>query len=290
MPRGPVQVRIINNQSSSMAALLVSGLSDAQDTRMAVAFVSKAGLDLLRPAIDGALARDATLEFLVGLDMEITDPAALQDLYNLSRQSLQARLYCYASATAIAMYHPKLYLMRRNSNVTTIVGSSNLTPAGLERNVEVNAVLSGTTRDGAIAEAYDTYEHLKRLPGRFLPDEELVDLYKELGARRRSRQRELERDPAIAQLRTAYKAKLAALRVDNRPQLGKRNLVGWLELIYDSLPNGNFTNAQAYANLEFYSSYYPNNVNIKAKIRQKLQDLRDIGLIEWRGHGRWYRL
>jgi len=42
--------------------------------------------------------------------------------------------------------------------------------------------------------------------------------------------------------------------------------------------------------IDEFSSIYPNNQHIEAKIRQILQQLRDLGIITSLGEGRWIKI
>ena len=66
--------------------------------------------------------------------------------------------------------------------------------------------------------------------------------------------------------------------------------MGWLELVYDALPDGEFTNDLVYASESEFRLRYPDNLNIRAKVRQQLQVLRDMRLIEHVATGRWRKL
>ena len=120
------------------------------------------------------------MEFLVGLDMRSTDPQALETLYSVCSSHPGAAMYCYASLTPAGIYHPKLYLLKGDEDATCIIGSSNLTEGGLKKNVEVNAIIEGTTSDEVISDAYSAYNRLKFHPKRVVPDEEFLELYRQL--------------------------------------------------------------------------------------------------------------
>jgi type II restriction enzyme len=67
---------------------------------------------------------------------------------------------------------------------------------------------------------------------------------------------------------------------------------GWTTLtlrIVRSLKESVFTLGQLYQREGQFATSYPGNRNIRAKVRQQLQVLRDLGYIEFRGHGS-YRL
>jgi type II restriction enzyme len=65
--------------------------------------------------------------------------------------------------------------------------------------------------------------------------------------------------------------------------------VGWVKLVYDHLPEREFTTNQVYENEPEFSRFYPENRTIRAKIRQQLQVLRDMGLIKHIGKSRWIK-
>lgn len=71
------------------------------------------------------------------------------------------------------------------------------------------------------------------------------------------------------------------------------NLTGWKLEVFnclDSIDNKTFILNEAYAFEDFLSKKYPGNSNVKDKIRQQLQFLRDLGLIEFKGGGVYRKL
>jgi len=63
---------------------------------------------------------------------------------------------------------------------------------------------------------------------------------------------------------------------------------GWIAValgIVESIGSSFFSINDVYAHEERASCLFPNNKNIRAKLRQQLQLLRDMGLIEFRGNG-----
>ena len=282
-----MRVQIIDNVSREMVSVLLPAIEQSKDVRIAVAFVSRRGLAMIEPSIRAALQAGAYLEFLVGLDMRSTEPEALQTLYDLSCKSATVELYCYASLRPAAIYHPKLYVLRIDNEVTSIIGSSNLTEGGLKKNIEVNVVIKASMGDEVVSDVYGIYNQLKFDPKRVVPDDEFLALYAQLCEREREQQRKAVRDKSSRDLVRSFKEKASSLR---RPTPSRIDLVGWLELVYDSLPEGEFTNQQVYEYEREFQQHYPENRNIRAKIRQQLQILRDMGLIEHLGIGRWQKV
>ena len=283
-----MKASIIDNASSDMLTALSGGIERSSEIKMAVAFVSSSGLRKLQPTIESAIERGATFEFLIGLDLLTSEPKAVQHLFDMSVQHDNLYLYCFASTQLASVYHPKLYLLRQDREATSIIGSSNLTEGGLSRNAEVNVVLTGSVDEEAISGAYASYRELKFHTDRVIPDQEFLNLYADLCSREKERAYKAQSDEFLKNLLRAYQDKARQLR---RPTPTRRDLVGgWLELIYDTLPEGEFTNTEAYANEGLYRGRFPSNKNIRAKIRQQLQYLEKMQLVAHVAPGRWRKL
>jgi HKD family nuclease len=282
-----MEVRIVDNVSLNMASVLSAAIEHSNDVRIAVAFVSQTGLGMIWDSMATILQAGAYIEFLVGLDLQTTEPDALQSLFELSRHNTKVSLYCYSKANPTGIYHPKLYLMKEDNEVTSVVGSSNLTAGGLKKNMEINVVLRANILDEAISQCYDIYDRLKFHENKIEPDEEYLLLYKELRSCGRKLQGGISRDATLRELRTRFNEKTKSLR---RPALTSRDIVGWRRLVYDALPLGEFTTGQMYEYEQQFQQQYPGNSKIKEKIRQQLQALRDKGLVEHVARGHWHKI
>ena len=278
-----MQVQFIDNQQHEMATFLASAIEASEEIKIAVAFVSRAGLGLLEDSISNALSKGATAEFLIGMDMHATEPKALHQLYEMTIQLSSVKLYCSASLRRGAIYHPKMYLLKQGSASTIVIGSSNLTRGGLKSNVEVNVALSGSETDEAISDAYGTYSLLKLKSDKIAPDVELLGLYEDLWNVTRKEDHLTARGPR-KELIDRFEAKARTLTA---PVPTRADLRGWMELVYDTLPNGEFTNAQAYMYKDIFATRFPRNFYIKEKIRQQLQYLAKLDFLEHVGRGRW---
>ena len=278
-----MQLRVVDNSSTGLRFVLESGIAAADDVRLASAFVSRGGLRMIDAPLSTLASRGGSAEFLVGLDAQGTEPEAVWYLYDLCTKRHNFALYCYVSGTRSSIYHPKLYLLKSGEDGTCSIGSSNLTAGGFARNVEINVVLTGTVEESEVSDLYAAYGQLKFHPDRVIPDEELLHLYEKLAAGERQR----ERTDARSEMRKSFAEKASTLQ---RPKAGPHDLVGWLELVYDALPDGPFTNSDLYAKAPQFEQRFPGNKNVRAKIRQQLQVLRDLGLVEHRETGLWQRL
>jgi HKD family nuclease len=278
-----MKLKIIDNVSEKVVSVLSPIVEQSNDIRIAVAFVSRSGLAAIDVPIKTALQAGAYLEFLVGLDMHSTEPEAIQALYKMSQENPNVTLYCYAPFDSSAIYHPKVYLLGVSNRAVAIVGSSNLTEGGLKKNIEVNVLIEADTQDEIMSDLYGTYNRLKFHPQRVLPDAEFLMLY----AKIYEQQRKSKDDKSSRVLMTSFIEKARSLK---RPVPTKRDLIGWLKLVYESLPDGEFTNQQVYECEERFRQYYPENLNVRAKIRQQLQILRNMGLITHIGRARWRKV
>lgn len=279
-----MQIQMVDNVEHDMASMLVPTIKTADDVRIAVAFVSNDGLSEIMPSVRTALNAGAYVEFLVGMDVHATDLSAIEDLYALSRETRKASLLCFASRGASSIYHPKMYLVRENQAATAVIGSSNLTRRGLKTNIEANLVIKEDVHAEIVSEIYSTYSRLKYHPNRVIPDDEFIRLFSDLCRNEKSRSRRLAKDPALRELEEAFIKKADNL---HRPKPTKADLIGWLEMVYDVLPEGEFTNQEVYKHEKGFGQRYPQNQNIRAKIRQQLQVLHKLGFIHHRGAGIW---
>ena len=195
-------------------------------------------------------------------------------------------MYCYASLTPAGIYHPKLYLLKGDEDATCIIGSSNLTEGGLKKNVEVNAIIEGTTT----MRSYQTLIALITVssftPSEWFPTKSFWSCtvssvtQKELTSSSHQRCKYARPDTGV-QREDAINATTCGLR---------KGLTWLVRLVYRNLPAGEFTNEQVYGFEETFQRHYPDNLNIRAKVRQQLQVLRDMGMVEHMGTGRWRKV
>ncbi len=282
-----MEIQLLDNLSRKLEGAISSALVEAEDSRMAVAFVSAQGLQLLEPSIRRCLERAGYVEFLVGLDLSVTDPQALRTLHRWSQDYGNVACYCLTELGPSVVYHPKLYVFRAGEEVRFVVGSSNLTEGGLRQNIEVNALVRAHASEEVVSDVYAVYNSLKFHPKRVEPDEEFVALYEEMFSARERKGRSVAGDARFQRLASRFREKVGTLR---RPIPTPRDLVGWQRLVFLSLPEGPFRTRDVYQFEEEFRSHYPQNQNIRAKIRQVLQQLRDLGLIQHVARETWVKV
>lgn len=112
----------------------ISELTSKADTIYWItAFAMKSGVQIVLPYLKEAATRGAEIKILVGDYLYITQPEALELLFD---NVPQAEIHFYESHGT--SFHPKAYLFRTDEKSHVIVGSSNLSSSALTRGIEWN--------------------------------------------------------------------------------------------------------------------------------------------------------
>lgn len=282
------QVSFADNVTQKLLTIFANKLPLADDLKFAVAFVSASGISLIEPYLQQCIKRDGRAEFLIGLDLLTTEPKALKMLHEMSHAGLPITCFCYSDPfkPSASIYHPKLYLITSRNEVTIVVGSSNLTKGGLKDNVEINTIIQTNHEDEIVSDICAVYNTLKFQQPRVEPDAEFISLYEALHRNTARKSKAALADSETKQLEQRLTDKIATL---HRPNPTVADLFGWQKIVFERLPTGTFKTSDIYTFEREFQRFYPANRNIKAKIRQILQQLRDLGLIEHPATKQWER-
>lgn len=134
---------------TNLIAHIGSGIWNRLD--IAVAWVRASGMAHLNPALTAFLKGGNELNVVVGVDLDNTSREGLETLLSLEAHGT-ASIFVYHNEAA-TIFHPKLYLFRNQKRAKLIVGSNNLTEAGLFQNTEAGLELEGTIGDPIIVSA-----------------------------------------------------------------------------------------------------------------------------------------
>lgn len=116
---------------------LVREFAGAERSYIATAWVRASGVGLLWDSVTSMLGRGGRLRIVAGIDRENTSREGLAMLLELDGD---VRVYVrHNEATPI--FHPKLYGFQSAEECRVLVGSNNLTGAGLSQNEELAALL-----------------------------------------------------------------------------------------------------------------------------------------------------
>ena len=161
----------------------------AETVRAALALVTQRGLRLVEHELKQLLSRGGEVQFLLGTDMG-TEPAAIKSLLKLGRKYPHQMTVRRFATDGGQIFRPKLWIFApRSGSGTAIVGSSNLTSGGLERNLEANVLIKGAALVGELGTFFDElFEggRAKRIDALWL------DSYRDLWKKLRAAERRLD--------------------------------------------------------------------------------------------------
>lgn len=106
---------------------------DLDKLLVSVAFARSQGAMLIKSALENN--HKNSLVF-VGVRNDITSYQALEILLDTG-----ASIYAVDTGSRTTIFHPKIYLARKNKSATAIIGSANLTFGGLNNNIEASSIL-----------------------------------------------------------------------------------------------------------------------------------------------------
>ncbi len=177
--------------------------------------------------------------------------------------------------------HSKIYIF---DDRKAIISSGNLTSGGLVKNFEYGVLIDEIA---IVRQVINDYNNLIR--------DEVTGTIKVSHLKAvRAILNSLPK-PSVPDL-PPFKIETPEKNNDTIEQAGEsiaKSLSGWKLEIFrciDSIPSQFFQLREVNEFADQFKINYPTNSNIEAKIRQQLQQLRDIGLIEFLGHGHYKKL
>lgn len=148
----------VGDPAHSYIEALRDALKDAVVVDMAIAFLSDAGLDLIKDRLHEVGQRaGGRVRIVTGDFLGFNEPATLRRLLALGEH-----VDCFAAATsAHTRFHPKVCLIRSpHGNGVLFIGSSNLTESALCTGVEWNCRIAEVEHPGLVQEARVEFERL----------------------------------------------------------------------------------------------------------------------------------
>ncbi len=141
---------LITPDDEHLLTMLRANLNDPAFDRIdfVVSFVMRSGVLLLLEHLDEVLARGGQVRLLTTDYLTISQPAALGLLLDrIGNQDARGTLEVRVHQSGARSFHPKAYLFSRATTGTglAIVGSSNLSAAGIRDGVEWNLRTAGVT-------------------------------------------------------------------------------------------------------------------------------------------------
>jgi hypothetical protein len=119
---------------------------------IAVAWVRRSGTRHLEQSFQKFLNRGGFAQVTVGVDIENTSAEGLQDLLAMKTDG-NIETHVHHNEADNTTFHPKVYLFHNDADARLIVGSNNLTGAGLYVNTEAGLQLDAPFDDPLIRDA-----------------------------------------------------------------------------------------------------------------------------------------
>ncbi|APR76547.1 ATP-dependent RNA helicase YejH [Minicystis rosea] len=146
--------------------------SEATEIALVSAFVQESGLDRIRPALHGALARGARVRIVTGDYLDITQASALELLLDWQKASagdgdadddapsrFEARIVEVATLPGrTRSFHPKSWIFKAQNLGIAFVGSSNLSRSALDTGIEWNLRVDRDRDAQAYGRIWDAFE------------------------------------------------------------------------------------------------------------------------------------
>ena len=165
---------ITNKTSDDHLNTLRDLLHVSEKILIAVAFLKKSGLDLVKTDLEAALKNGADIKIYCGLDFYFTEPDALREIFVIFKKYGRGHLYLYKSDNDI--FHPKLYFFTKSETAFILIGSINFTRGGFQKNVEVSALEKTTVGSDMYNRVSSFFERIERFSNEATEIE--IDLYK----------------------------------------------------------------------------------------------------------------
>lgn len=119
---------------------------------IAVAWLNYAGIGKVHDSIREFLAGGGRVRVTVGLDFGCTTYEGLSSLLDLE-QGADLCTHVFFDENQTCTFHPKVFLFHNDAEARLLVGSNNMTGAGLETNIEAALSFSGALLDETIQSA-----------------------------------------------------------------------------------------------------------------------------------------
>lgn len=150
---GPEIVMNKPDEGQFVLTQIQNELSKCQFFSISVAFVTQAGIAMLKAQLADFLDKGGKGRILISPYLGFNDPLAMKELLKLS--NVEVRL-----ANPELNMHSKVYLFEHEYEQVVIVGSSNLTHGAMKQNYEWNIKLTSTDNGDFIAKTKLEYDSL----------------------------------------------------------------------------------------------------------------------------------
>jgi len=284
-----MKVTFTDNINIKFIDVLQNMLKNACETKFGIAFAKYSGYSLIEDKIETNIEKGCHTEFILGLDFKTTEPKILNILRRKMDENKNLFLYCFCDyeISDSPIYHPKIYIARKDDEVNISIGSSNLTAGGFKKNIEINTIITANVNEEIVSDVYSTYNRLKYSATIFTPDYEYINQYEQAYNIIRRNSKDILKKKELTEKIGLLEEKEETLP---KPRISSEDLFGWQKIVYAKIPGNSFKSSDLYIYEKEFQLHYPDNKHITAKVRQILQQLRDLGLIRAVSRNRWEKM
>ena len=183
-------------------------LDGAKSFKCAVAYLNYAGLTTIEKDVEDILKRSGNIHLIHGLEPSVTEPDTVRTLVEMKKQN-DSMQYHVLMSQAInlnlenieRLFHPKIYLVNTIQGMSyCVVGSSNLTLGGLQKNIEINALISGKINEPELDQCERAFKKIEGRPDLITPNDEFCSIYDQIYEKYQILDKEITRDSGIQNL------------------------------------------------------------------------------------------
>jgi hypothetical protein len=246
---------------------------------------SEQSIKITSPFVKANICRELVSVKKQTIEVELLTSFKLPSIYSgsLDLSALELIISNNGRIKNFPKLHSKIYLFDEKQAVIT---SGNLTNGGLLRNYEYGIL---TDEPNTIKEICSDFKNLWNGENTGSVRQTDIDSVKDI----------LNQLPKIETIKfptfsidaDSPEQNFEVLEISN--DAVRNTLSGWKLEVFnclDKINNQNFTLNDIYSYEKHLEKIYPTNRNIKDKIRQQLQYLRDLGLVEFLGAGNYRKL
>ncbi|GAB6966899.1 hypothetical protein JCM25156A_09360 [Komagataeibacter kakiaceti JCM 25156] len=153
---------VANTGKTDHSVFIPDIIKNADEIFIAVAFLKRAGADLIAPLLEKRLAMGANVELFIGTDFFLTDPAALESFLALKDRHRACKIR--VADRAAATFHPKAYMSRRGNQYRSLIGSANLTGGALSTNEELSLCVDHSVDNPLTTQLIATFDRYRQSP------------------------------------------------------------------------------------------------------------------------------
>lgn len=173
-------IDFIFNPKISHAEIINKEISIADEIILCVAYWKIEGIKKIEKNLIEA-SKNKSVSIFVGLDEGITEPDALEKLLSLSKGNNMISLKaCWRQRKnkKSPIFHAKVFCFIKGKELSAIVGSANVTSAGLDSNSEASVKYHGKVGDPFDIQLAEYFKNLSKARYVFDLNEELIAEYK----------------------------------------------------------------------------------------------------------------